>query len=88
MERFLALWEQGSLITGALAIVITLGVVGLLILGRPVPNELWLGFASTLGFFYGANRRRPASVAVRKAPVRAKPRRVNRKKKPKKKKRK
>jgi hypothetical protein len=88
VDRLFALWEQGSLITGALAVVITLGVVGLLIFGRPVPNELWLGFASTLGFFYGANRRRAAAVMVRRASPRAKPKKVSRKRKPKRKKRK
>ena len=40
-------------VTGALAIIVTLGIFVLLALSQAVPSELWTGFGLILGFFFG-----------------------------------
>lgn len=39
--------------TPLLALVVLVGVLVLLALGQPVPNELWAGMTLVLGFFFG-----------------------------------
>jgi 4-hydroxybenzoate polyprenyltransferase len=40
-------------ISGAIAVIVVLGVFVLLALSQAVPNELWTGFGLVLGFFFG-----------------------------------
>ena len=40
-------------ITGALAVIVVLGIFVLLALSQAIPTELWTGFGLILGFFFG-----------------------------------
>lgn len=40
-------------VSAALALIITLGIFGLLALAQPVPEFLTAGFGLVLGFFFG-----------------------------------
>lgn len=50
---FWDLWERSVIVTGIMTITIILVIAVLLIMGRPVPDQLWLGFIAAISFFFG-----------------------------------
>jgi hypothetical protein len=40
-------------VSGALALIVVIGIICLVALARPVPVEMWAGFSMVLGFFFG-----------------------------------
>jgi hypothetical protein len=48
------LFKESVIFQGLLAILCVVGTFALLLLGRPVPVEVWLINGSALGFFFGA----------------------------------
>lgn len=43
-----------TIISGALAVIVTIGLFVLIALGQVVPGELWSAFGVVIGFFFGS----------------------------------
>lgn len=42
-----------------LAFALTLGVIAMVVLGQPVPAEIWTAFGVVVGFFFGTGKAAP-----------------------------
>lgn len=54
MNLFAELMKESVIVQGLLAIIALGGTFALLLLGRPVSNEVWLIDSSIVAFFFGA----------------------------------
>ena len=54
MNLFAELMKESVIVQGLLAIIALGGTFALLMLGRPVSNEVWMIDSSIIAFFFGA----------------------------------
>lgn len=53
MNRFWDLLQQSTIVSGLLALTVWGAIVYLAVTGQPVPDILYFGGASIIGFFFG-----------------------------------
>jgi positive regulator of sigma E activity len=66
MDRFWDLLERSVIVQALLTLLFALLICALLLLQRPVPQEVWIAFGAILGFWFGTKSQNEVHAHERK----------------------
>ena len=64
MNRFWDAWEKSTIVSGTVALGLTVAVIYLSVIQAPIPEALSFGFGAVIGFFFGSKGRDATERAV------------------------
>lgn len=66
MDRFWDLLERSVIVQALLTLIFACVVCAMLLMGRPVAQEVWIAFGAILGFWFGTKSQAEASHLANK----------------------